>query len=347
MSTMKVVKKSGPGRGIEITTDIIPEPGPDEVLVKIKIVGICGTDLHIFRWDPWAEGRLKPPLIIGHEFIGTVYKVGKNVKHLRIGQRVSAEGHITCGHCRYCRNGQGHICKDVKILGVDRNGCFAEFVCVPANNVWPVHPDIPDFYGALFDPLGNAMHTVMAQPVNMKNVLITGAGSIGLFAIPIAKESGARKVIVVEPNPFKREVALKVGADHVLDFYDVDVKEKIMEYTDGMGPDVFLEMSGNSQSLRLGLELLSNGGEVSLLGIPSREVELDLAKQVIFKGATLRGITGRRMFETWYQCESFLLKNGKVIDPIITHVLDFEDAERGFLEMEANRAIKVLLKVSK
>lgn len=347
MSTMNVVKKQGPGRGIEITTDAIPEPAPDEVLIKVNIAGICGTDLHIYRWDAWAESRVKPPLIIGHEFIGTIYALGKNVKHLQIGQRVSAEGHITCGHCKYCRNGQGHICKDVKILGVDRNGCFAEFVCVPAENVWPVHPDIPDFYGALFDPLGNAMHTVMAQPVSMKNVLITGAGSIGLFAIPIAKESGAKKVIVVEPNPFKREIALKVGADHVLDFYDSDIRRKILDYTDGLGPDVFLEMSGNGQSLRLGLELLSNGGEVSLLGIPPREVELNLAEQIIFKGITIRGITGRRMFETWYQCESFLLKNGKVIDPIITHVLDLEDVEKGFMEMEANKAIKVLLKVSK
>jgi threonine 3-dehydrogenase len=267
--------------------------------------------------------------------------------HLYIGQRVSAEGHITCGYCKYCRNGQGHICKDVEIIGVDRNGCFAEFVCIPAENVWPVHPGIPDYYGALFDPLGNAMHTVMAQPVSMKNVLITGAGSIGLFAIPIAKESGAEKVIVIEPNPFKREIALKVGADYVLDFEDVDIRRKVLDFTDGLGPDVLLEMSGNSQSLRLGLELLSNGGSVSLLGIPSREVSINLAEQVIFKGITIHGITGRKMFETWYQCESFLLKSGKVIDPIITHVLDFEDIEKGFIDMEANRAIKVLLKVSK
>jgi len=267
--------------------------------------------------------------------------------HLYIGQRVSAEGHITCGYCKYCRNGQGHICKDVEIIGVDRNGCFAEFVCIPAENVWSVHPDIPDYYGALFDPLGNAMHTVMAQPVSMKNVLITGAGSIGLFAIPIAKESGAENVIVIEPNPFKREIALKVGADYVLDFEDVDIRRKVLDFTDGLGPDVLLEMSGNSQSLRLGLELLSNGGSVSLLGIPSREVSINLAEQVIFKGITIHGITGRKMFETWYQCESFLLKSGKVIDPIITHVLDFEDIEKGFIDMEANRAIKVLLKVSK
>jgi len=346
VAIMRVAKKQTNGRGIDFTTDVVPEPAPDEVLIRVNVAGICGTDLHIYKWDSWAENRILPPLIIGHEFIGTICDIGSGVKHLHVGQRVSAEGHITCGHCRYCRNGQGHICREVEIIGIDRDGCFADYVCVPVHNVWAVHPDISDFYGALFDPIGNAMHTVMSQQICMKNVLITGAGSIGLFSIPIAKENGAEKVIVIEPNPFKREIALKVGADHVLDSGDADVRDKILEYTDGLGPDVLLEMSGNTQALKLGLELLSNGGSASLLGIPPREVSINLAEHVIFKGLTIRGITGRRMFETWYQCESFLLKNGKVFEPIITHVLDFEDVEKGFLEMEASRAIKVLLKVS-
>jgi threonine 3-dehydrogenase len=347
MSIMQVVKKQKPGRGVYITTDNIPEPAPNEVLVKVNMAGICGTDMHIFKWDSWAETRIKTPLIIGHEFIGEIYQLGENVKHLGLGQRVSAEGHITCGYCRYCRNGQGHICKDVEVIGLDRDGCFAEFVCVPAQNVWPVHDDISDDCGALFDPLGNAMHTVMAQPIAMKSLLITGAGSIGLFAIPIAKENGAEKVIVVEPSLFKREIALKIGADVVLDPSDVQIEEKILDYTQGLGPDVLLEMSGNSQSLRMGLNLLSNGGTASLLGIPPKEVPINLAEMVIFKGITIHGITGRRMFETWYQCQSFLLKNSQVIKPIITHVLDFEDIEKGFLKMEANEAVKVLLKISK
>jgi len=343
---MKAIRKQNTDRGITVGISEIPKPGPDEVLIRVKMVGICGTDLHIFQWDQWSNARIKPPVIIGHEFVGEIYELGSNVKHLYKGQRVSAEGHITCGHCRFCRNGLGHICQDTKIIGVDRDGCFAEFVCVPAGNVWPVHPDIPDRYAALFDPLGNAMHTVMAQPVSMKNVLVTGAGSIGLFAIPIAKANGAEKVIVVEPNPMKQRLAREAGADYILHPGDANIEDLILKYTDGYGPDVLLEMSGNKQSLRMGLNVLSNGGSVSLLGIPSEAISMDLAEDVIFKGVTIHGITGRRMYETWFQCESFLLKHGSCIEPVITHVMDLDDVEQGFLKMEQGEAAKILLKVS-
>ena len=346
MSTMKVIRKHGSSRGMEIGIAEIPEPGPDEVVIKVKLVGICGTDLHIYQWDQWSQNRIKPPVVIGHEFVGEVYEVGSNITHLTKGERVSAEGHITCGYCRYCKDGRGHICQDVKIIGIDRDGCFSEFVCVPVSNIWSVHPEIPDRYAALFDPIGNAMHTVMAQPVSMKTVLITGAGSIGLFAIPIAKANGAEKVIVVEPNAFKREIALKVGADLVLDSAEEDVPSKILNYTDGLGPDVLLEMSGNSNALRMGLNLLGNGGHVSLLGIPAKEIPLNLAEEVIFKGITIHGITGRKMYETWYQCQSFLLKNGESINPIITHTLPFDRLEEGFNLMETNQAAKVLIEVA-
>lgn len=343
---MKVIRKQCVGRGIALGRGEIPTPGPNEVLIKVKMVGICGTDLHIYQWAPWSQARIKPPVVIGHEFVGEIYELGSSVKHLHKGQRVSAEGHITCGHCRYCRNGHGHICQDVEIIGVDRDGCFAEFICVPAENVWPVHPDIPDRYAALFDPLGNAMHTVMAQPIAMKNILITGAGSIGLFAIPIAKANGAEKVIVVEPNPMKQRLAMEAGADYVIHPGDENVKDLILKYTNGFGPDVLLEMSGYSKSIRMGLDVLCNGGNASLLGIPGGEVSINLAEEIIFKGITIYGITGRRMYETWYQCESFLLKHGSSIEPVITHVMDLDDVEQGFLKMEKGEAAKVLLKVS-
>jgi len=343
---MRAVKKLCEGRGVSVAASAMPEPDPGQVLIKVKTAGICGTDLHIYKWDEWSQKRVKPPLTIGHEFVGEICELGSGVNGLKAGQRVSAEGHITCGHCRYCKNGQGHICQDVRIIGVDRDGCFAEYICMPQENVWPVHESIPDRYAAVFDPLGNAMHTVMAQPVSMKTVLITGAGSIGLFAIPIAKENGASKVIVVEPSNLKKEIALKVGADEVLDPGDCDIREKILDMTEGRGPDVLLEMSGNVSSIRLGLDLLCNGGTVSLLGIPPKEIPINLAEQVIFKGITIHGITGRRMYETWFQCESFLKRSGKLIDPIITHTVALEDIEKGFLLMEQNQAVKVLVEVN-
>jgi len=346
MGLMKAVKKQAPGKGVAVTVSDVPETGPNDVLIKVRMAGICGTDLHIYQWDEWAKNRIKPPVIIGHEFVGEVYRLGSNVDHLRTGQRVSAEGHITCGHCRLCKNGHGHVCPDFEIIGVDRDGCFAEYISVPATNVWPVPDAIPDRHAALFDPIGNAMHTVMAQPISMRTVLITGAGSIGLFVIPIAKANGAARVIVMEPNSMKRQIALQVGADMVIDPVNEDVKKKVMEFTGNEGVDVLLEMSGNESALHTGLELLSNGGDASLLGIPSRQVPIDLAREIIFKGITIRGITGRRMYETWYQCESFLLKNGNSIEPIITHTLCMEDIEEGFKLMEANEAVKVLVRVS-
>lgn len=342
---MRVIRKEKAGRGVALGTAEVPKPAPGEVLIKVLTAGVCGTDLHIFQWDEWSQKRIKPPLIIGHEFVGEICEIGSSHSRFSVGQRVSAEGHITCGQCRYCRNGQAHICKEVKIIGVDTDGCFAEYLCMPESNLWPVSEEIDSKYAAIFDPLGNAMHTVMTQPVAMKNVLITGAGSIGLFAIPIAKENGASKVIVVEPCEMKKEIARKVGADLVLDPSDANIKDIILENTAGTGPDVLLEMSGNTGAIRLGLDVLSNGGTVSMLGIPSREIPLNIAEEIIFKGITIHGITGRRMYETWYQCESFLKTSAKWIDPVITHTLKLEEAEKAFQMMENNEAVKVLLEI--
>lgn len=342
---MKSIKKMGSTKGISIVETPIPVMEADDVLVKVKLAGICGTDLHIYKWDEWSRKRIKPPIIIGHEFLGNIVDLGSNVKHFKKGQRVSAEGHITCGQCFYCKTGKGHICENVEIIGVDRDGCFAEFIRIPGSNIWPIHEDIPDRYGAIFDPLGNAMHTVMAQLISMKDVLITGTGSIGLFAIAIAKANGAKTVIVSEPNLHKRTLATKVGADHVLNSSDEKIEQIIMDITKGKGPDVFLEMSGNPKALHMGLRLLRKGGTASLLGIPETEISIDIAEEIIFKGISIHGINGRHIFETWYQCQDFLLKYGKSIDPIITDIISFDRVESGFSLMEKNKAAKVLLEL--
>jgi len=343
---MRSIRKNSRKKGIEITDSPILKPGPDEVLIKIKTAGICGTDLHIYNWDKWAKNRIIPPVIMGHEFVGMIEELGSNVTYLKNGQRVSAEGHIACGNCKYCKNGQEHICKTVNIIGVDIDGCFADYLCIPANNIWPINKDIPDKYAAVFDPLGNAMHAIMVQPISMKNILITGAGSIGLFAILIAKANGAEKIIVLEPCSFKRDIAEEIGADFVYDPADKNIRKKIIKKTEGYGPDVLIEMSGSADALHLGLDVIGNGGSVSLLGIPTKKVPLDIANKIIFKGITIKGITGRKVFETWYQCEKFLLKNGKLIEPVITHYFDMEEIEKGFYLMENNKAAKVLLNIN-
>jgi threonine 3-dehydrogenase len=342
---MKAIRKLSPGRGCALVDLDASKPGPGEVLIRVSMCGICGTDLHIYQWDSWSEGRVRPPVTYGHEFVGTIEAAGPGVDRFRLGQRVSAEGHITCGICRHCRNGEGHLCRDVRIIGVDRDGCFAEFLVMPASNLWAVRDAIPDRHAALFDPIGNAMHTVMSQPVNMKKVLVTGAGAIGLFAVPIAWENGAESIVVVEPSPMKRALALKMGAQHAFDSADPGLAAKIFDATSGFGPDVLLEMSGSASALRTGLQLLANGGHASLLGIPRGETTLDLASEVIFKGVTVHGVTGRRMYETWYQTEDFLIRHGASIDPAITCTLSIDRVEEGFDGMENGTAVKVLLAV--
>ncbi len=342
---MKAIRKLTSERGYVLRDVPIPEPGPGEVLIRVSSCGICGTDLHIYQWDDWARKRIHPPVTYGHEFVGLIESVGAGVERFHPGQRVSAEGHITCGICRSCRNGQAHLCRDVRIIGVDRDGCFAEFLVMPAGNLWPVHASIPDRHAALFDPLGNAMHTVMSQPVNMKKVLVTGAGAIGLFAVPIAWENGAESIVVVEPSPMKREIALRMGAQAAFDPADPEIAQRILDATSGFGPDVLLEMSGSSSALRLGLGVLANGGHASLLGIPHGETTLDLSNEVIFKGITIHGVTGRRMYETWYQTEDFLLRHGGSIEPAISFSLPLEQVEEGFAGMENGTAVKVLLEL--
>lgn len=342
---MRCLKKNKPGTGLVLTIAERPKPGHREVLIRVTHAGICGTDLHIYHWDRWSQRRIKPPLITGHEFVGVIEELGPGVEGLAIGQRVSAEGHITCGHCEYCRTGQGHICQNVKIIGVDRDGCFAEFLTMPQDNIWPVDPRIPDRHAAVFDPLGNAMHTVMSENISGRNVLIVGAGAIGLFAIPMSRSLGAASVAVVEPNPFRRALAKKVGADVIIDPTAEDTVAAVHREVDPNGADVMMEMSGHPGGFRDGIRALRGAGTAVLLGIPAEPLALDWAEDVIFKAITIIGVNGRRMFDTWYQTQRFLVTHGDSIEPILTHDLKLDDYESGFGLLTAGNAGKIILEI--
>jgi threonine 3-dehydrogenase len=340
---MKALIKIAPEPGFTLSEVPVPQIGPTEVLIEVDKAGVCGTDAHIYRWDKWAQDRVKPPLIIGHEFMGRIAAVGSAVRSVSVGGRVSAEGHIADLTCRLCRTGEAHICEHLKIIGVDRDGAFAQFIAMPEYNVWKLDPAIPDEYAAVFDPLGNAVHTVMAAGVSTKSVVITGVGSIGLMAIPVARAAGAASVYAIDLNPAKLELAKRLGADEVFLATDADVVKKIVALTAGDGVDVLLEMSGSGSAIDTGLQMVRNGGRAALLGIPSDSINLNLAERIIFKGLTVLGINGRRMFETWYQTQA-LVKSGRVdLRPIITHVLPFTEFDRAFALMRSGEAAKIVL----
>jgi len=343
--TMTAIKKHRAGPGLTLTETFIPEVGAREVLIAVTHAGICGTDRHIFEWDAWSASRIPVGITTGHEFVGRVVEIGSAVTRTRVGERVSGEGHIGCGTCEPCRTGNAHICEKVDIIGIDRDGCFAQYVCIPEENVWPVHPEIPDHIAAIFDPLGNAMHTVMAAGVSGKSVLITGVGIIGLMAVNIARAAGASKIIVTDTDTRRLDLARKLGADIAYKATEMDWPLWARRETQNQGPQVLLEMSGNASAIRQGFKALRNGGTAALLGIPSRPVEFNLADDIIFKGCTVLGINGRRMYETWYQVESFLLSKRLNIDPIVTHQLPLADFNNGFKLMQSGEAIKVVLAV--
>jgi len=342
---MRALRKIAAGPGFMLEHVPVPEIGPSEVLIRVRSVGLCGTDLHIYGWDHWAERRVKPPLTIGHEFMGDVAAVGSAVTGVRAGDRVSAEGHIACGVCRLCRTGEAHICEHVRIIGVDTDGAFADYIRMPEANVWKLDPSIPDSWAAVFDPLGNAVHTVMSAGVSAKSVAITGVGSIGLMAIPVARAAGASTVFAIDVNTQKLELAKRVGADATFSAQQPDVVDEIVARTNGDGVDVLLEMSGSGQAIDNGLAMVRNGGVAALLGIPSDDVEINLAERIIFKGLTVLGINGRRMFETWYQTQA-LVTSGRVdLTPIITHELPFERFDDAFALMRSGAAAKIVLKL--
>jgi threonine 3-dehydrogenase len=343
---MRALSKLTAAAGLSMGEVEVPQIGPTDVLIRVRKAGICGTDHHIYSWDTWAQRRIKPPLVVGHEFMGTIEKMGDAVRGFSIGERVSAEGHISCGVCVLCRTGEAHICEHVKIIGVDTDGAFATFIAMPAVNVWSLDEGIPDEIAAIFDPLGNAVHTVMAAGVSAKTVVITGVGSIGLMAIPVARAAGAASVFAIDVNPAKLALAERVGADAVFDARDPNLLDEIGKRTRGFGVDVLLEMSGSASAIDSGLHMLRNGGRAALLGIPPDDVKINLAERIIFKGLTVLGINGRKMFETWYQTEA-LVKSGRVdLRPIITHVLPLEGYERAFELMESGTAAKIVIDVA-
>jgi threonine 3-dehydrogenase len=342
-ATMKALRKMQAAKGLQMDTVAVPSLGPADVLVRVKTASICGTDLHIYGWDRWSQGRIKPPLTLGHEFCGTVERVGDEVRTVRAGDFVSAEMHLNCGHCRQCRLGQAHICQNLRIIGIDQDGAFAEFVKIPASNIWKLDASIPEHYGAILDPLGNAVHTVLAGPIAGQTVLVTGCGPIGLMSIAVAKACGSSTVFATETNEKRRAMAKKMGADVVLSPAAEDAVAKILAETNGTGVDALLEMSGNPTAIQQGFKALRAGGRASLLGIPTENVPLDLVNDVIFKGATVQGIYGRRMYETWVEMTA-LLKAGRLnLEPLFGERASLDKFENAFTLLQGGLAGKVLL----
>jgi len=351
--TMRALVKASRDVGLDFVADrpmptgshgIVGEPGPTEVLIRIKKAGVCGTDRHIYEWDEWAQGRIPTGIVTGHEFAGVVEAVGPGVERFKPGMRVSGEGHITKWQDYNSRTGNAHIARDTKIIGVDRDGSFADYLLLPQSNVWPLHDDIPDEFGAVMDPLGNAVHTVMSADVSAKSVLITGVGIIGLMAVSVARAAGASRIYVTDTNSARLELAKELGADeafHAIE--DEGFIERIREQTHSEGVDVLLEMSGVPSAINQGFEALRNGGTASLLGIPSSAMTFDLTQHVIFKGAKVLGINGRRMWQTWYQMETLLLSRRLGLRKIITHELPMEQYNEAFRLMQSGEGIKIVL----
>ena len=341
--TMMAVMKPQAKPGVEIRDVAIPQIGLTDVLVKVKVASICGTDLHIYNWDRWAQGRIRPPLIPGHEFCGEVVAYGNEVTSVKEGDFVSAEMHVACGKCLQCRTGEAHICQFVKIIGVDADGAFAEYVRIPESNIWKLDPAIPQEYASILDPLGNAVHTVLAGEIAAKTVAVTGCGPIGLFSIAVARAVGASTIFAIEVNQYRRRIAQQMKADFVLDPSNDEVTKIVMEQTGGLGVDVVLEMAGHPTAIRTAFDIVRRGGRISLLGLTSKPISLTFSEDIIFKGITIQGINGRRMYQTWYQMTA-LLKSGKLdLHPVITDRMSMADFSKGMERLTSGEASKILL----
>jgi threonine 3-dehydrogenase len=341
---LAVVKTLPQLGGTELLEVPVPTPGPNDVLLKVKICSICGTDVHIYNWDAWAQNRIKPPLLYGHEFAGEVVEVGKNVTHIKQGDYVSGECHIFCGHCYQCQTGMQHICANTKIFGVDRDGIFAEYACIPAQNIWKNDPALPLEFATIQDPLGNAVHTVFSADVPAKNVVILGLGPIGLLTVAVCKTIGASQIFAVgHKNEYRINLARKVGATHTFKAGD-DIEGQIKEATGGQGADVVLEFTGDSDAVNLGLSLLKIGGAISLLGIFPKPFTTDLNKNFIFKYTTMKGINGRLIWDTWHQMKG-LFRAGMDVSPVITHKFKFPEFLKAMETMRSGNSGKVVLYV--
>ncbi len=338
---MLALVKTAAAPGLELREVPVPEIGINDVLIRVRKTGICGTDLHIESWDPWAAKTIHPPLVVGHEFVGEITAVGSNVTDFQPGDRVSGEGHVVCGRCRHCLAGRRHLCARTIGLGVGRDGAFAEYVALPMTNIWHHWPDIDDEVAAIFDPFGNAVHTALAFPVLGEDVLVSGAGPIGLMATAIVRHAGARHVVVSEPNPVRRDLALRMGATVAIDPRERDLHDVQRELGMVEGFDVALEMSGNAAALRAAIATMAHGGAVAILGIPTQEISLDV-NEIVFKMLTLRGIYGREMYETWYKM-TVMLQSGLDIAPAITHRFPFREFVAAFAVARSGDSGKVIL----
>lgn len=338
---MRALVKAKAEPGIWMQDVPVPEIGPNDVLIKVRKASICGTDIHIWNWDPWSQRTIKVPMVIGHEFMGEVAKLGAEVTGFQVGDRVSGEGHITCGHCRNCRAGKRHLCRNTLGLGVNRPGCFAEYLSLPAFNVFRVPKEIPDEIASFFDPLGNAVHTALSYDLVGEDVLITGAGPIGVMAAAISRHVGARHVVVTDVNPYRLELAQKMGATRAVDVRTQTLGDVMRGLGMTEGFDVGMEMSGNGQAFRDLLGVMNHGGRVAILGIPPSEVSIDW-NQVIFKGLMLKGVYGREMFETWYKMVA-MLQSGLDVAPVVTHRFPAARYAEAFEAMRSGQSGKVVL----
>jgi threonine 3-dehydrogenase len=341
--TMRALCKTRPEAGAELIEAPIPEVGPDDVLIKIRASTICGTDLHLYNWDPWAQARIKTPLIFGHECSGEVVERGRNVRSAQVGDFVSLETHITTEDAYQTKICQANVDPGVKILGIDRQGSYAEYVSVPAKVAWKNPDDMAPEIASIQEPFGNAVYTVLSAPVTAKTVLVTGCGPIGLWAVGIAKAAGARAVYATDINPLRLEIAEKMGATIAINSSEQDPVEVVRRETGGIGADVLCEMSGNWRAIKQGFAALRNGGRVSMLGIPPRPIEIDLANDIVFKGVTLYGISGRLIWETWYQTQALITTGMVDPTPVITHRFNLSEFDEAFRLMNEGKAAKVAL----
>lgn len=338
---MKALVKAKPEAGIWMEQVPIPEAGPRDVLIKVRKSAICGTDVHIWKWDEWSAKVVPVPMVVGHEFCGEIVDCGTAANKYRIGQRVSGEGHIVCGACRNCRAGRGHLCRNTQGVGVNRPGSFAEYLCIPESNVVPIPDDIPDEIAAIFDPFGNAVHTALSFDLVGEDVLVTGAGPIGIMGALVAQKVGARKTVITDISPYRIELAKRLGVQHVVNAAEQNLSDVMAELGMTEGFDVGLEMSGAAPAMRDMIDKMNNGGKIALLGIAPTEFAVDWNK-VIFKMLNVKGIYGREMFETWYKMIA-LVQSGLDLSELITHRISIDDYEEGFAAMISGEAGKVVM----
>jgi threonine 3-dehydrogenase len=344
--SMTALRKVKPLPGLSLDFDTpVPSIGPNDVLVAVSYAGICGTDRHIYDWDEWSSTRVPPGIVVGHEFMGYVAAVGNAVTSVTVGERVSGDGHIGDQRCEYCRTGRTHICENLSIIGVDRDGCFAPYLAMPERNVWRLDHRITDHVAAIMDPLGNAMHAVSAAEVSGKDVLVTGSGVIGLASVAIARYLGAAHIIATDVDDGRLALAREFGADATINSRARDWSDGVVDEALGSGPEVLIEMSGHPDAVRGGFAALAKGGTAALLGLPASAIPLDLPNDVIFKAARVLGINGRLIFATWYALERFLTSGTFDADRLITHVLPLENFEDAFALLAGHEALKVIFEI--